>query len=27
LGALLLITTLALYAVYRRIGKTDLALA
>jgi putative spermidine/putrescine transport system permease protein len=27
LGALLLITTLVLYAVYRRIGKTDLALA
>nr|WP_138515245.1 ABC transporter permease [Rhodoferax bucti] len=27
LGALLLVTTLVLYAVYRRIGKTDLALA
>ena len=27
LGALLLITTLVLYGVYRRIGKTDLALA
>ena len=27
LGALLLVTTLVLYGVYRRIGKTDLALA
>jgi putative spermidine/putrescine transport system permease protein len=26
LGALLLITTLVLYTVYRRVGKTDLAL-